>query len=88
MIRKSGRKLIVVANDETLECYRKMEEIEPYLDKDFFKCLQSCYINFSHVIKMKENTIYFDSGEKLYLGRDKYVKAKQVYCVFLRESGV
>lgn len=85
LIKREGRKLVIYNECEKIEYYERIENILPVLDDYFYGCLKGCYINLSHVIKMDNYAVFFDSGQKLYLGRDNYIKTKQKYCIYLKK---
>lgn len=77
LIEQDLRKTRIYTEDDTYWIYRKIDELVKYLDQNFLKCHQSCIINLDKVIKMKDQTIYFENGYKISMGREKFHFAKQ-----------
>jgi hypothetical protein len=47
--------------------------------------MQSIIINLDKVIRMEDQTIFFENGQLLTLGRCNYIKAKQYYAAWLKK---
>ena len=77
LIEQELRKTLIYTEDDKFWCYGKMDELSKFLDNRFFRCHQSCIINMSKVIKMKEQTVFFENGFKIMMGKEKFKFAKQ-----------
>ena len=76
-----------IYTDEKEYCvYGKIHQNLKYLDDRFFRCHQSYIINMEKVIKMREQTIFFENGFKISIGRDKFVAAKQYFAVYIKQK--
>ncbi len=84
-IMKKQRKIQIVTEQEQFEYYEKMEPLLPYLDGRFYCCLRNIVINMDKVERMENQTIYFMNGERIWLGRDNYVRSKQMYSAYLKK---
>ena len=76
-IEQDLRKIIVHTEDGLFWRYGKIEELLKYLDDRFFKCHKSCIINLDKVMKMKEQTVFFENGDKIVMSKEKFRLAKQ-----------
>ena len=76
-IEQELRKTIIYTEIDKFWRYGKIDELLRYLDNRFFKCHQSCIINMDKVIRMKEQTIFFENGLKIVMGKEKFKYAKQ-----------
>ena len=80
-IQQHGRVTNIVTEKETFSA----GDYEVYLDRRFFRCLHSVIINFEQVKSMKDQTIYFQSGQSFALGRNSFVSAKQAFAAYLKK---
>ncbi len=83
-IEQSSRIVIIVTEGATLRKYGKLQDIEEYLDERFYHCLKKMIINFQQVSSMKDQTIYFKNGDKIYLGRQNFVRTKQSFAIYIK----
>ena len=65
--------------------YGKLSEYEPYLDERFVKVLKYTSVNFSNIMEMSDQTIYFANGETLNINREYFIRAKQRYALYLND---
>ena len=77
LIEQELRKTMIYAEEGHYWRYGKIDELLRYLDGRFFRCHQSCIINMDKVVKMKEQTIFFENGFKTMMGREKFQCARQ-----------
>ena len=81
--------LLHLANENILQCYRKLEEILKELPEQYFlRCHQSFLVNLSHVTEIRDN--YFYIGQVMISISRKYGKeAKERYytCLFSQMGG-
>jgi len=84
-IMKKQRKILIVTDAEQFEFYENLEPFLPYLDTRFYCCLRHAAINLDKVERMENQTIYFENGAWIWLGRDNYIKAKQRYTAYLKK---
>jgi len=78
-IEQDLRKTIIYTEKDKFWRYGKMDELLKFLDNRFLKCHQSCIINMDKVIKMKEQTIFFENGAKIIMGKEKFRFVKQSF---------
>ena len=86
LIEKENRKLKFITDDDTEYClYGKMDEIAPLLDERFYPCMSTCIINLDKVESMEKSIVKFESGRNMIVGRDNFIKTRQVYNAYLRK---
>ena len=83
LIEQDLRKTLIYTEEDTYCVYAKIDEFVQYLDDNFLRCHHSCIINLDKVIKMKEQTVYFESGFKITMGRDKFQSARQHFARYM-----
>ena len=83
MIEQDLRKTVIYTEEDKYWRYGKMDELSKYLDDRFFKCHHSCIINMDKVVKMREQTIFFENGFKITIGREKFQCAKQNFARYM-----
>ena len=81
---KKSRKVRIVTDQDEYEFYESFEQVCEGLDKRFYPCLKTCYINLEKVNKMENQTIFYANGECFYLGRDNYVRTRQYFSAYLK----
>ncbi len=83
-VEQNGRLVTIVTEKGILEKYGKIQEVEEYLDERFYHCLKKTIINFEQVSSMKEQTIFFKNGDKIFLGRENFVRTKQSFAIYIK----
>lgn len=83
-IRQHEKKLDIVTEEERYSYYEKMDNVVDYLDDRFYRIMKRLVVNLDKVTMVREQQIYFENGDGLYLGKDNYIKAKQRYTAHLR----
>jgi DNA-binding LytR/AlgR family response regulator len=84
LIEQERRKIIILTEDNKYSWYGKIGELSEYLDNRFLKCHSSYIINMDKVIRMREQTIFFENGYTIMVGRDKFVFAKQLFARYIQ----
>ena len=82
-IEQDLRKTVIYTEGDKYWRYGKMDELLTYLDGRFFKCHHSCVINMDKVVKMREQTIFFENGFSIMMGREKFQCAKQNFARYM-----
>lgn len=87
-IESEGRRIRIVTDDKVFCMYAKLCDMEPYFEDDvrFFPCIKGMFVNFDHVSSMKDQTIFFRNGTKYILGRTNFLRTKQTFVGYLRNS--
>jgi len=85
VIEQKLRKIIIYTDTEEKRYsrYGKLDEIVMFLDDRFFRCHHSYLINMKKVVKMREQTIFFEGGVQVAIGREKFHVAKQKFAGFM-----
>ena len=78
------RKIRLVTTEGNIEFYEQMNNMIPYMDRRFCRCLKTLCINMERVEKMEAQRIYFENGEFIPLGRDNFVRTRQLYASWLK----
>lgn len=86
MIERNRRKLHIITGHREYQYYEKMENVELLLDDRFYPCLKGCYINLERISSMEDQRIFFDNGLVYDLGRENFIKTKQKYRGYLRNT--
>lgn len=47
--------------------------------------MSTCIINLDKVESMEKSTVKFESGRNMIVGRDNFIKTRQVYNAYLRK---
>ena len=82
-IERFERKLLISTDKESFEYYEKIENVEPLLNEDFYKCHARFIVNLKKVTGVRDQTIFFSNDEMVYVGRNNFVKIKKAYYAFL-----
>ena len=84
LMKSCGGSVAIVTENDVFERYGRIEELEPYLDERFYHCLKTVIINFQQVSMMRDQTIFFRNSEKIFLGRQNYIKARQTFAIYIK----
>ena len=82
-VYRCGRKLQFVTDNNVINAYGKMDDIEKILGDDFFRCMSGCIVNMSRITDMKRRNVYFDNDRLLELSRDPFIRLKQRFNAYL-----
>lgn len=63
----------------------RMEDTYAYLTPDFQHAMASCIINMSHVVKMRDATVFFEGGQKFVLGLNNFHRLRHAFNGYLRD---
>ncbi len=70
----SGRKIILHTRKEKIEYYERMNHLEDVLGEKFYRCHRGYLVALQAVIGYDNTSITLDSGEKIYLSKQKYTE--------------
>jgi len=79
LIEQNLRKIVIFTEEGRYSRYGKISELAEYLDGRFIKCHSSYIINMDKVTRMREQTIFFQNGYTIMIGRDTFTVAKQCF---------
>ena len=82
-IQRQGRKLKVVAEDTTYFYYERMENFYDLPKPPFYFPLKGLCINLENILSMENQKIIFENGEYVYIGRDGFIRSKQMFHRYL-----
>lgn len=86
MIERENRKVKVVTDDKKeYVLYGKLDNIKPFLDDRFYPCMAGCLINLDKVRSMEKMVIRFEGGKDLMVGRDNFIRTRQVFNARIRK---
>ena len=83
-LEQRQRRLAIVTADETYVCYEKIENVEKQLDNRFYHTLKKLVVNLEKVSLARDQSITFQNGAVLMLGRESYIRTKQMYIAYLK----
>jgi DNA-binding LytR/AlgR family response regulator len=84
--KTSGRTIIIRTFNATYYAYDKLRkyilDAEPY----FYACHNYLLVNLNTIVSLNENTIYFDNGDTIKLGRDNFRQLYKRYIDFCNKK--
>lgn len=86
LIERDRRKLKVVTDKKEYEMYAKINDIADHLDNRFYPCMAGCIINLDQIESMENLVIKFFNGYNTVVGRDSFVRTRQVYNAHIRKT--
>lgn len=84
-VENNGRKVIVHTGKEKLEYYERMNHLEEVLGEGFYRCHRGYLVAFSAISGYDNTSITVNTGDKIYLAKQKYSEFVKLYCRFLKE---
>lgn len=86
-IESRNRKAVLHTTKNTLEVYAVMNELEKELGNGFYRCHRGYLVNMAHIAEYSNDIIEMDSGERVYLAKEKYREFVKEYMRYLRNGG-
>lgn len=87
-IESQRRKVEIHTRKETFELYATMSEMEKQLGEGFYRCHRGYLVNMAHIAEYSADYIQMNTGEKVYLAKEKYPEFVKTYMRYLRKGGV
>ena len=84
-IENNGRKVVVHTKTEKLEYYERMNHLEDVLGEEFYGCHRGYLVALRAISGYDNASITVNTGEKIYLAKQKYAAFVKLYCRFLKE---
>lgn len=84
-IENNGRKVVVHTKTEKLEYYERMNHLEDVLGEEFYRCHRGYLVALRAISGYDNASITVNTGEKIYLAKQKYAAFVKLYCRFLKE---
>ncbi|MDE6026388.1 MAG: LytTR family DNA-binding domain-containing protein [Lachnospiraceae bacterium] len=85
-VESSNRKIIVVMQDETIECYGKIGDLEHELQKDFFRIHKGYLVNMKYVERYNRAEVRMKNGISLIISKYKYQDFIKAYLKYISED--
>ncbi len=73
------------SNKKIYTIYGKMDDIQKYLNENFYRVHKSCIINFEKVCSMQDGIIYFEDGSTLRVGIQNFQAARKQFGKFIEK---
>lgn len=74
-----NRKVIIHKQNENVEFYGKLIELEERLSEDFVRCHRAYIVNLRYVLKYTANSITLENGIEVLLSKQKYADFVRKY---------
>lgn len=81
----SGRKVILHTRTEKIEYYERMNHLEELLGESFYRCHRGYLVALAAVSGYDNTSITLESGEKIYLSKQKYAEFAKRCCAYLQK---
>ncbi|RKJ50811.1 DNA-binding response regulator [bacterium 1XD42-8] len=85
-IESRGKKVEIHTTGATVEAYASMNEMEGQLGCGFFRCHRGYLVNMAYVAEYDSGSITLNSGECVYLAKEKYGEFVKAYMRYLRNG--
>ena len=85
-IESRGKKVEIHTTGATVEAYASMNEMEGQLGCGFFRCHRGYLLNMAYVAEYDSGSITLNSGEYVYLAKEKYGEFVKAYMRYLRNG--
>ena len=85
-IESRGKKVEIHTTGGTVEAYASMNEMEGQLGCGFFRCHRGYLVNMAYVAEYDSGSITLNSGEYVYLAKEKYGEFVKAYMRYLRNG--
>ena len=84
-LEQRQRRLAIVTEKETFLFYERLENLEKLLDERFYRSLKKLRVNIENILVAEDQKITFVNGTTLHLGRESYIRTKQIYSAYLKK---
>lgn len=79
------RIVIVYTISREYRFYGKLDDVQKYLNDNFYRCHKSCIINLENILRMEDGVFFFSGGVTLRVGQNNYRHARNRYIQFLEQ---
>lgn len=83
-LEQRQRRLAIVTTEDTYVCYERIEHLEKFLDERFFHPMKKIVVNLDKIMIAENQKITFVDGSVLSMGRESYIKTKQMFSAYLK----
>ena len=89
-IESRGKKVEIhtARDEESIEIYAAMDELEGQLGEDFYRCHRAYIVNMAYITEYGGDSILLTNGDKVYLAKRKYGDFVKAYMWHLQNGGV
>lgn len=84
-LKQNLRDVIIVTERGAVAQKGKVIEFKEKLEENFYVCHSYCIVNLDRIESMHDNTIFFDCGKQVKLGKNNYIKTKQAFNEYLKK---
>ena len=85
-IEQVGRKLELATSDLKYSVYDNISTLLPYFtNKGFYRSMKGLLINFEQVRNIEEDSVFFESGNSLTMGRNNICKTRNAFRKYLQQ---
>lgn len=85
-IEKDLRLINIYTYNRVYTYYGKINSLREYLGDNFYKCHNSCIINFENIIRIEDGIFFFEGELTLRIGQNNYQHTKKQYSIFIAEN--
>lgn len=86
-VESRTRKVEIHLNNESIETYATMNEMEKQLGNDFYRCHRGYLVNMAYILEYDTSKIILNNGEEIYMAKEKYSDFIKVYMRYLKDGG-
>lgn len=87
-VESRGRKVDIHTAGDCVTVYGTMNGLQEQLGCDFYRCHRGYLVNLAHVTEYETDRILLESGEEVFMARDKYGEFVKAYMRFLERGGI
>ena len=89
-IESRGKKVEIhtARDEESIEIYAAMDELEGQLGEGFYRCHRAYIVNMAYITEYGGDSILLTNGDKVYLAKRKYGDFVKAYMWYLQNGGV
>lgn len=86
-VESRTRKVEIHLNNECIETYATMNEMEKQLGEGFYRCHRGYLVNMAYILEYDTSKISLNNGEEIYMAKEKYSDFVKEYMRYLKGGG-
>lgn len=86
-VESRTRKVEIHLNNESIETYATMNEMEKQLGEGFYRCHRGYLVNMAYILEYDTTKISLHNGEEIYMAKEKYNDFVKEYMRYLKQGG-
>ncbi|MDE7298781.1 MAG: LytTR family DNA-binding domain-containing protein, partial [Lachnospiraceae bacterium] len=86
-VENCAKRVEIHADGKIYEIYAAMSRLEKELGESFYRCHRGYLVNLEHVAEYTNDSITLDSGERVFLAKERYGAFVKAYLRYLRGEG-